>query len=444
MRTSLLVITCLLGACADPQRSPTQHVSPPDATIGRDAPRAARRWPALPRSRNAAEALIHSSTRRAGDGTATVDLSPSSVMALPALSGEGKLVVGQEAIIAWLAARMSRAGAHDAYLLWGTYHDSGGQVEAFRRLIGPGGLPELTTIVVEQFDADGHWAELPTAPQRGDDAVIDAFLQGDRESFDRLASKQRRVDYTAWKYSYLPTVMDLLLAARAVGRPLFGCDMPRPLQHVAEGSGSALYRLRDLHCLFALEERLAARPRRTALRVAMLWGQDHVAPHGVRRFLPSEALALSCYVLGHRPGPLTPEAQLRRRLVINDPVLLPLDAREEQILVLLPGPDLSGTVDRAREPIETRRPPEGPATLVVRSAQAGTLHVAGRSVAVGPRGRELALPPGPQPYVLRVGEQRVIGVVTVGPGDRLVLTMNAAARRTEVLLQEPSAPSIAR
>jgi hypothetical protein len=393
----------------------------------------------LPGTPADAEALVRAHTRRdpAGPGVARPDLSPASL--LERLSSDrARVIAGHEAIVAYLEERMARAAAagRSSYLLWGTFHDSAVQVEAFRRLLGPEGLRSLSGVVVEQLDADGRWRDLPAGLQAGDDAAIEAFLRdGDAASYRGLAAKQRRVNYTGWKYGYVPVVLDLLVAARAHRTPVRGCDMPRPLQRRAERAGELLARLRELHCLLALESTRGVRLR----RVAMLWGQDHVAPHGLRRFIPEPALVLSCYVLGGRPGTLTPEARLRPRLVVNDPLLLALDEPEEQLAVLLPGADLGGELERARGPLEVVAQP-GRGELEVGSTSPGTLLLGTRRVAVGPRETVVELPAGAHTYRVRAREAgRVvlfIGAVEVPAGGRTRLLLDARRRSTSLYIQE--------
>ncbi len=422
-------VSCTRAGDAEPQRPPESGVckqAPPPP------PPARRAWPALPRSRAAAEALVHARTRRTPG--AAPSLEPTALLAR---LDAAPLVAGEAEVRRWLLARLARAGARDAYLLWGTYHDSGGQLEAFRRLLGP--EHGLTHVVVEQLDADGAWADLPAAEQRGDTAAITAYLRrGDEHAWQALAAKQWREDYTAWKYGYLSQVMDLLVAARAVGVPLLGCDLPRPLQNLADRAGSTLYRVRELHCLLALEDALDVARTRPPRRLALLWGQDHVKPHGLRRFLPPGDLVVSVYLVGQRPGPLTPEAQLAKRLVVNDPLLFPLDAAAEELALLLPGRPLGGEVDRSREWLEDPalgRP--GVALLRVESTRPGTLHLRGRMTPIGPAARELELPPGPAAYLAVVGGLRIAGVLSLAPGGRTELVLDAQRRTTRVHEQRP-------
>jgi hypothetical protein len=386
--------------------------------------------------------LVEARTRRDPEEAIPPDLSPRALLGHGALRGRRDLVAGQDAVRRFFDGQLSRAAreGRDAFLLWGTFHDSSGQVAAFRRIIGPGGVTGLTHAVVEQFDADGAWQGIPGDIQRGDNATLTAYSRhGDGRAWRALERKQDRDDYTAWKYDYVPTVMDLLLAARAAGTPLLGCDMPRPLQNLADRAGSNLFRLREIHCLLALGDvlRSSKRPH----RVAMLWGQDHVLPHGVPRFIPKTAYVLSVHLLGHRPGGLTPDAELGRKLAINDPVLLPLDASEEQVALLLPGPELAGEVDRAREWVDADTLGHTASVLLeARSEQPGTLFVRGKALPVRRRPRTFTLAAGPLAYVFRTSALTIAGALDLSKGGRVVLHFDPARRSTQIVQQAAYPP----
>jgi hypothetical protein len=441
-RVAFVLVGLGLGLASCRRDEPTGRVASEPSELCRaprrvpDGAAAAPRplpWPALPRTRVGAELLIHARSERAAKTEPKLD--PAALLSLLE-DPSTRWVAGEPAVRRWLVERLGRARleGRDAFLLWGTFHDSRLQVDAFRRLIGPGGLPDLDAVVVEQFDADGRWEGLPRSAQAGDGCLLRGFLErGETAAWDALAARQTREDYTAWKYGYLSSVMDLLTAARAAGTPLLGCDMPRTLQSLAAGLGSELYRLRELHCLLALEAELGARTR--GRRIAMLWGQDHVKPHGIRRFLRKEGLVLSAFLLGGRPGSLTPEAGLARRLAINDPVLVPLDGSEEQIALLLPGRDLGGEVDRARDWLEAPAASQEQALLRVRSTARGLLRVGDRTLSVGPRERSLTLPAGEHRYLLSAGQRRIVGAIELAGGGGATLRFEPEQRRTVVVYQ---------
>jgi hypothetical protein len=244
-----------------------------------------------------------------------------------------------------------------------------------------------------------------------------------------------RYDYTAWKFGYVDSVMDLVFAARAQRLPLRGCDMPGPVQDRLRAlSGPLRDSLRELHCLLALEQPgpVKDHPR----RVAMFWGQAHLGPRGLPRFLPADALVVSLYLLGRRPGPLTPEAELARHLVVDDLLLLPLDRSDEQLALLLPGPPLGGELSRSRE--WTTSTSRGPARLRVSSQLPGELFVCGRQVRVGVEDQTLELPPQPSAgYLLRAGRLRMAGAVELRSGSVVELSFDPARRATRLHLALP-------
>ena len=277
------------------------------------------------------------------------------------------VVAGEEGTRSCVQGVLDRAtaGRHDAFVLFGTFHDAPGQIDAFRWLIGPGGLRHLTAVAAEQFRATGAWRGVPPEAQRGDDADIAAYLEhGERGAFERLAERHRESDYAAWKLGYEPSVLELLVTARADergahGARFTGCDMPTRTQElVAALPDEARRRLREIDCLMALAaldeparatrgaSKSGASPR-PAARVATIWGQAHV--QSIRRFLPPSADVLSLYVFGYRPGDETTEAKLARHLALVDPVIVPLNARGDVAALLYPDAVLGASVDCVRE-----------------------------------------------------------------------------------------------
>jgi len=433
-RTVVVLLACLsltgAGCPSPPHPSRSDASPPPGSHWSRPA------WPALPRTLAEAERLIALRTRR-DPGRSAPSLSPTQLLALPAL-GEGRgLVAGEGAVWRWLGERLraARAAGRSVYLLFGSHHDSGAQLETFRRAVGPVGLLGLSAVTLEQLDATGAWQGISLSQQLGDDPLLERLLRaGDPRDWSELQTRQIRQDYTAWKYGFVDAVLDLVTTARALRLPLAGCDMPRSLQDRAALESPARDRLRELHCLLALEDRLARRPAGPRL-VAMFWGQEHVRPHGLPRFLPPDALVLSVYLVGARPNPLTPEAELGRRLVVNDLLLVPLDREAEQLTLLLPGPPLGGELGRAREWLTTAG--NGPCLLQVSSQLAGELFLAGRRIQVGPKEREVELPATSAAYVLRAGTMRLAGALELVAGGTVELHFDPIRRATSVALGLP-------
>jgi hypothetical protein len=424
-----IAVALILAGCSDarPSPSPAFSAPTPSAIAAPALPRSVTPAPPLPRGLDAVRALVEQRTARR---EAEIEHGAEAIAA--AAAGAAPAAAGERAITLRLQAWLDDAAASgsDAYLLIGTYHDAAGQIDAFRRLVGPGGIRGLTRIAIEQLRAGGRWGGAPIDAQRGDDEAIAAYVErGDRAAFDALARGHRDVDYAAWKFGYEASVLELLATARATGTPLSGCDMPAPLQRLADlPPGPERSRLREIHCLLSIEA--SPGPR----RVAMLWGQAHARPGALRRFLPAEARALSVHVFGHRTGSWTIEATLARSLVVVDPVLVPLPGPDEAAL-LLPDATLGGEVDRARSPLGAGE--LGESGVHVRAEAAGKLEVGDRSIATGPTGAFAPLPPGDHGYAFTAGPLRFLGSLRVPRGGRVELAFDPARRAVTYLERAP-------
>ena len=177
---------------------------------------------------------------------------------------------------------------------------------------GPGGCWGLNVVAVELFRADGAWAGAPIELSRGDGAAIDAYVaQGDPEAFAGLARSDRDAKTTlcAWKLGYEATVLDLPCQRARHGGPLPRLRHAARLQEKSGAPGDLRLRLREIDCPRSLPPVPGGRPR----RAAMLWGEAHVKPDGLRRFLPLSAAALSLHVFGRRLSAGPVEAGARPR-----------------------------------------------------------------------------------------------------------------------------------
>lgn len=401
-----------------------------DTTLAVDASAAspADPWPDLPRSAAEAEALVAARTARPTTGTTDADLSADALLAiLSDPSRRESLVAGHAPVVRRIQAFLDGAAeeGRDAYVLWGTHHDARLQVEAFRRLVGPGGLRGLTLIVLEQFSASGEWRGVAADVRRGDDDAVAAWMdRGDPPSWAALADRHHARDQAAWKHGYEADVLELLPIARAGGVAFAGCDMPAAVQELTSlpplDPARLRVRLRELHCALSLARFPSPR------RVAMLWGSDHVRADGFPRFLPPTAAVLSVHLFGGRPGEFTAERELRPRLVVLDPLLVPLDDEGREVALLLPDDVLGGEVDRSRDdlPEATRAGP--PLTLSASAPARAT--IGDRVVAVGPEDVGVDLPPGDHLLVVETGELRFVGAVGVRPGVRTRMRFDAAER----------------
>jgi hypothetical protein len=407
--------------------------SPRDPAPGAPPLAAAPEWPELPRTREAAEELVRTRTVRPVTGGAESDAKEAAALIRALDERPGALVAGDAPVLAWIQGFLDRAaqGGHDGAVLYGTYHDSGGQIDAFRRLIGPLGLRGLTHVAVEQLRADGAWKGLPVDVQRGDDAAIGAWLaSGDRGALGALAERHGASDYAAWKFGYEPSVLELLVAARATGVHFAGCDLAASTRELLGGLPElSRLRLRELHCVLSLSA--AKGPR----RMALLWGQAHVQREGLRRFFPPDVAALSVYALGYRSGEWTTEATLGGRLALADPLLIPLDAEGTEIAILYPDGPLGATVDRVRADASTGKP----GLRVHLLGATGTLHVGDRAFPIGADVQRIDLPPGEHAYVLTVDSVRFAGAIHLPPGGGLDLSFDPAHRA--VALTERPAPA---
>jgi hypothetical protein len=301
-------------------------------------------WPALPKDRAELETLLESQTRR--QPPHHVPLSADVVVAAVKRGIENGVTFGGMAAITEELQRKRdvETSSKRMYLLFGGHHDAGGQIDAFRRLVGPLGLSSAPLAAVEQLQSDGDWAGIDRDEQRGDSEMVHAWHEtGDDEELALLLETQRKRNYTAWKYRYVDRIADLLLSAHSSKRGVIGCDMPSALQaETRERLGPDGDVLRDLHCAYTLERALAKRPQQT---IALLWGDAHLAPSRLPRFLPSVSVVVLIHLLGHRASSdVGVEAQLPLR--ITAPLLVPLN--ENRFVMLLDGPHLRAKTDRVR------------------------------------------------------------------------------------------------
>lgn len=407
--------------------TPRDHATGSASTAATVAPA----WPELPRTAEAAEALIQARTLRPA-----ADVDPTSASFERVMYGLAErpeaLVAGEPAIVARIQRFLDSATAEgrDSVVLFGTFHDSGGQIDAFRRLIGPLGLRGLTHVAVEQLPADGAWRGVSPELQRGEDAAINAYLaSGDRGALESLAQRHATTDYAAWKFGYEPSVLDLFITARAAGIRVSGCDLPASTQALLGNvPDRSRLRLRELHCLLSLPP--AAGPR----RMALLWGQAHLHQDALQRFLPPSTAVLAVHVIGYRSGEWTTEGTLASQLALTDTLLLPFKGDESAVTVLYPEGAIAASVDRARAEASSGEP-----GLHVRVYPGtGTLHLGERTFPVGPDFKRIECPAGDHAYTLAMGHTRFAGAIHLPPGGGLDLTFHPTDRL--VLLIERPAP----
>jgi hypothetical protein len=385
-------------------------------------------WPAFPSDSRQASDLVDRHTLRPVEGGILPVTADQLLAQLKQRVAKGEAVGGMDSLTFWIWRKVSAAGytGQSSYILWGTYHDSAAHIEAFGDLVGPLGLSKLDAVSVEQFNADGRWAGVAAREQKGDSALLRAWLQtGSRPSLEKLLHDQVAENYTAWKYGILPVLMKLLVQARAADRRLLGCDMSLALQERANPTGMP-DRLRELHCVLALREQLGEKP----VRVAMLWGQGHLAPEGVQRFLPKDALVLHFYVFGGRFSRHGLEADLAGRLAITDPLVIPFG--ESDFVVLLPDDQIGARKELKHDlsplvPHQRRR-------LSITSSQPGTIQIGAQQLKVSEKPQTLTLEPGSHVFLLTHAGGLLAGALTMPPDGALALDLEPDKRFVEVIL----------
>ncbi len=354
------------------------------------------------------------------------------VLAAAERAGWTRALAGEARIRSWLQAALDGAGERDAYLLFGTHHDSAGQIDAFRRIVAP--PSRFTHLVLEQLQADGRWGGLTAEEQRGDTGVIEAYLRGGgADALSALTLAHAAHDYASWKFGYAPRVMDLIVSARASSTRLLPCDMPGPLKGLVSGEplGQDLDRVRELHCLLTLQDTLERPAGARGARVAMLWGQAHVHATGLRRFLPASSLVLSVSAVGQRHGRASPTLALSRRLVLDDPVLVELDDAGSELALLLPDEATGGDVDRVRTTLPARSGSPH-ATVHARAPLGGRLSVGRETTLLKGGEASLVLSPGDHTYAFSSGPLTFVGGLTVTAGELVELWFDPGLRATRL------------
>lgn len=448
-----IVVAVLVAArrCADDagegETDAAPSGTPAPAQRAEPAPRTP--WPALPADASTLDQLIARHTRRPPSlDAATKDVGPEPTAdhTLALLRGkfrDGSVVSGWPLIARRLEGRLAAATQADrpAVLLWGVYHDSAAHVAAFRRLTGPMGWSGRLTIATELFDADGRWAAVPAEQQRGDDGALSRYLaEGEAAAFHQLLASQRRGNYTAWKFDYLDEVMDLLVTARATGRPVLGCDMPSALQRQVRPSlGARTEQLRELHCALALRDLMAGDLAQSP--IALLWGQAHLGETGFERYLPANAEVLSVRLFGARPSEHDVGQSLSRRLALAAPVLVPTDQLGRRLLLLLPGPSLAARVDRIHDTQQCPLPVEQRHRLRVSSAAPGTFHVRDLEIELDDEARSTALPAGDHSFLFETDQFAFVGALWMPPDGQVELDLEPDQRTVLVSIRSCDAPN---
>lgn len=392
-------------------------------------------WPALPRTAHEAEGLVRRRTRRPADAAVAVDADRLEASIRQAVQ-QGRAVMGWPEIERWARGRIDTADDHDRWVIFGTTHDAEAQVTAFRRLFsGRAENGPAAIVATELFRADGRWDNVPRAAQRGDDSALRDYLTtGSSETWEVLRARQEDEDYTAWKYEYLPAVMDQLLEARATGRTLRGCDMPQATQSLLSGVSDALrLRLRELHCVLSIDDAVA-RPRGMAVMV----GDAHAWAEGVRRFLPPEVSVVAIHAFGGRVSDHAPERALGERLRLTDPVLVPLSGSDHALV--LPDPHLGARRERRRDRLEAPLDTDDRHVVTARAEPPCMLRLdAAEPVALDDEDTRLPAGPGSHPFLCERDGPDLLGVLRMPDSGALELVVRAD--EIDVLVRVPPGPA---
>lgn len=386
---TFFIFSVMPGACGNEgpkkdSRARNEEVSKSE----RDRKVETRQWPALPSNPESAELLIAASTKRQPKRNVALPNGEQLRSLIVKRYEQGKMVAGWPAIIKTIREELDNAAAagKNGYLLWGTYHDSEKQLEAFRRLVGPLGIGGLTVVTLENFDAQGSWANINAKEQRGDSELLTRWLDsGEDSDMNRIFDHHKHKSYTAWKYGHLLALTDIIVTARATGLKVVGCDMPKSIQRRMGGVGEeAVLRLRELHCALSLEQQKPLHD--SPVRVAMLWGQDHVKPEGVRRFFDKSSKVLPFYVHGARASRRWSDPTL----AVIEPIMFPLENAETERIFVLPDPRGGVRVERTRVPKPTSNE-DRKQRLVITSSRPGVIRFAGHGMEVNENPKSIGL-----------------------------------------------------
>lgn len=408
-RAFALLTASVLQACTCSKPAPPIIDAGPVAVVSK--------WPDFPQTAEARAALTKRFTQR--EVVITPEITPESAFAEAARAGWSTLPSGPVDIREWIDARNAR------WFLLGTFHDSSGQIDTFRWLIGPNGV-HVTHVALEQFRADGRWTGTDAGQVGDTEGLMRAVASSERAAWKDLGRSQAAHAYTAWKYGYVAGVVDIVATAKAMNLQALGCDVPDSLlQLLPNGTDDDALRIRELHCLFAIRDAVSD----PTSRVAMLWGQAHVRTEGFRRYLHPRDSVLAVYAFGARHSDTAPDEQLRDRLVLNDLVLVPLAGDEAALFI--PDQWIGGNVARVRS--NEPGPMKG---LRVSASTPGAFTVGDQRVDVNGGEVSLALGAGAYTYCFESNGVRVVGHVDIAEGGGAQLAFDVPNRATQLSVEE--------
>jgi hypothetical protein len=378
-------------------------------------------WPALPTSNEEARHLVASTGKRpTSESDASLPSEADRGFVIAEVRAKG-VAAGFDAIDALLTRWLSVVPEKNALVAFGTSHDSRGQIDAFRRLVGPRARIPWTRVMLEQLHADGHWAHVDASVQKGDDAALERYAtSGARDDLDAVLSRLQRDTYTAWKFGSVDVIGDLLSEARAANRPVSGCDMAPALRaRVASLDERWTDWLREVHCVHAMRD--AAKKDQGPLRIAVMWGRMHVANDRFPRLVPPEWSTFIVSVLD------APEAD---DLILVDPILA-ANGR-----LVLASPESAKHFERKRSKASGATPPSRFSFTTKKTLRDPVAWIDGERFEGVPR----TIAPGHHLLAVDKGGTTIAAAIEVPPNGAVDVTVADDAPEVTVTIIEPKSP----
>ncbi|CAN5486637.1 hypothetical protein BH09MYX1_BH09MYX1_25180 [soil metagenome] len=394
--TALLAASAIaVGACDHHDAAPADPVMIDAAALVVPSD-----WPRLPTTADGVAGVVRDRANRP-----RVAPTRPTIDEIKKHRGDEQVVAGDDAIAAVLD-RWIGGSDKPSFVLFGSLHDSAAHVDALRRLTTR--MPQLWGVVMEQFVARGAWIDADVASADIDDAdLADFFATGDGGALYRLGEAQIEHDYAAWKFGYVGTVLDAVVALRGAGKPVFACAIPKSLVDSSLEGTAEETTLREAHCAMAAHEKLRLLgPSHVKkgdiyfddipppMRAAFFLGDDHAGVDGIARFLHENSRVASVHMIGGRPDP-----ELPPEMTVVDPVLVPLQSGPTTSFALLLPNTTPAAIERVidRTPARTKPAADGTITaptVWVDSDGPARIALAGADVVVGSAGEWLRVRPG--------------------------------------------------
>lgn len=407
MRKVLLAATAMIAACNDCKQPPPRPTPDADA------------WPAVPKSSEDARHILASTGKRpTGESDASLSDIAASGSVVAAVRTRGT-AAGFEAIDASLARLIAIGVDQNVVVSFGSAHDSPGQIDAFRRLVGPRATIPWTRIMLEQLHADGRWADVDASMQKGDDDALDRYAKsGSREDLAAVLSGVQRDTYTAWKYGSVATIGDLLSEARAANRPVSGCDMAPALRaRFASLEERWNHLMREVHCVHAMRD--ATKKDAGPHRVAVLWGRMHVAHDRFPRLVPPEWRTFIVSMLDAPPS---------EDVILVDPILV-------NGMLVLASPDGGKHFERKRTKGSGPRPVSKLSSSTKKTSRAPTAWIDGERF-----DEAKTIAPGHHLLAVEKGGTTIAAAMELPPNGALEVTVADDAPEVTATIIEGNSP----